>query len=54
MELITPDEGEEAVVERAEGAAMAARREGKEKQASPGSVTPPPTRSLLVQFGTRH
>jgi hypothetical protein len=53
-ELITLEEGEEAVVERAEKAAAAVRRGEKEKQASAGSVTPPPVRSLLAQFGTKH
>jgi hypothetical protein len=54
MELITLDEGEEAVGERPEEAAVAVQKDEKEKQASAGPVTPPPTRSLLVQFGTRH
>jgi hypothetical protein len=41
-------------VERAEKAAAAVLRGEKEKQASAGSVIPPPTRSLLAQFGTKH
>jgi hypothetical protein len=33
---------------------VAVQKEEKEKQASAGSVTPPPIRSRLAQFGTRH
>jgi hypothetical protein len=54
MELITWEKGEEAVEEREEEAAVAVLRGEKEKQASAGSVTPPPTRSLLAQFGIKH
>jgi hypothetical protein len=54
MELITLEKGEEAVVERAEKAAVAVPSGEKEKQASAGSVTPPPTRSLLAQLGIKH
>jgi hypothetical protein len=35
-------------------ATAAAPREGKEKQASAGSVTPPPTKSLIYLCGARH
>jgi hypothetical protein len=53
-ELITLEKGEEAVGERSEKTAVAVPRGEKEKQASAGSVTPPPTRSLLAQFGIKH
>jgi hypothetical protein len=53
-ELITLEEGEEAVGESAKKAAVAVLRGEKEKQASAGFVTPPPTRSLLARFGTKH
>jgi hypothetical protein len=52
--LITQEKVEEAVGERAEEAAVAVQKGEKEKQASDGSATPPPTRSLLAQFRTRH
>jgi hypothetical protein len=52
--VISLEEGEETVREPAEKAAVAVLRGEKEKQASAGSVTPPPTRSLLAQFGTKH
>jgi hypothetical protein len=40
--------------EGAKEAAVAATRGEKENQASAGSVTPPPTRSLLAQSGIKH
>jgi hypothetical protein len=54
IELITREKGEEVVGERAEEAAVAVQRGEKEKQASAGSVTPSPTRSLLTRFGIKH
>jgi hypothetical protein len=34
--------------------AAATTREGKDKQASAGSVAPPPTKSLIALCGARH
>jgi hypothetical protein len=53
-ELITSEKGEAVVGEGAEEAAVDVLRGEKEKQASAGSVTPPPTRSLLAQSGIKH
>jgi hypothetical protein len=52
--LITREKGPAAAYEGAGRAAAAALRGEKEKQASAGSVTPPSTKSLLSQCGTRH
>jgi hypothetical protein len=53
-ELIILEKEEALVGEGAEEAAVAVPRGEKEKQASAGSVTPPPTRSLLAQSRIKH
>jgi hypothetical protein len=51
---ITREKGAAADKEGAGRVAAAAPRGGKEKKASAGSETPPPTKSLLALCGTRY